>query len=269
MHICYAHDQKTGNTPSTAPGLAARDEADLINRLITGLDFPDITIDRVCIGNTVVGVQAGDRMGIASHLHAQPVAEEKDLPERYLGATCGEVAQLLLQPTGLSMALGLAAMNCAIDNSKAEIESKRIQEIVAEYGQEGETALVGNFPFTGWLRDNVRCLHLFELQENSDKLPRNQWETVLPRIKTAAITSTVFLTRYASYFLRHLQQASCIMIGPSTPLTPLLFEENIDILAGSRIIDPERVMSNMRIKKSYSQLAKAGGIEFVAMYKRT
>lgn len=38
---------------------------------------------------------------------------------------------------------------------------------------------MGRFPFTGWLKENTAKLHLFELQQAENIVPRDAWEVVL------------------------------------------------------------------------------------------
>ncbi len=251
--------------PVAPPGLPSSEEKLLLTGLREALNYPDARVDKIVIGKSIVAVLAGNRLGIASHLHAKAVAEEVDLVEKNRGKTCKQLAELLFSPHGLSVAVGLAACNAAINTDTAVVENRPIQQVVAESGKRGETALVGNFPFAGWLQENVASFHLFELQPVANRLPKDKWDAVLKQITTAAITSTVLITRYGSYYLPRLSHAFTVMIGPSTPLTPFFFEQGVDILAGSRVTDPERVIANMTKIDSYSQLSKAGGIEFVIL----
>lgn len=255
------------NSPPPAPGAPDPEERSLLQTMIQSLDRPEARIDRILVGNSLVGVLSGDRLGLASHLGAFPQGAEKALPDSMTGATCAEAAALLLEDGAFPVSLGMAALNAGLDPLAhgAKSEDRPVQQTVAELSRGGEAALVGQFPFTGWLRENVATLHLFELQPVRDRVPREKWDEVLAAVNVAAVTSTVFLTRHAHFYLSRVRNASCVMIGPSTPLTPCLFDQGVDILAGSVVTDPERVMRRMTEKGCFSEVVAAGGLDFVTL----
>ena len=82
--------------------------------MIAGLDQPDARIEKILVGNTLVAVLAGDRLGIASHLNARPGDGEDDLAERFTGTTCSEAAGLMFAEGALSVAVGMAALNAGL-----------------------------------------------------------------------------------------------------------------------------------------------------------
>jgi uncharacterized protein (DUF4213/DUF364 family) len=232
--------------------------------LLDNLDQPGAKIEKVVVGPSLTAVLAGERLGLASHLGARPSTDQAGLAEELEGATCARAAKLVLKSSAYEVSLGMACLNAGL-LPKATAETRPIQEVVAGLAQDGEAALVGQFPFTGWLRENVAKLHLFELQAVEGRLPREQWDQVLSRVKVAAITSTVFLTRHASYYLSMAKNASRIFIGPSTPLSPALFDFGADMLAGSLVTDIGKVLHNASAGGCFSEVFHGGGIQFVTM----
>ena len=259
MHVC-----RHSCADSPDPGLPVGREKDLLELLADSLDLPQARIEQVAVGPNLVGVLADGRMGLASHLGARPSDEEKSLPQRLKGQTCAQAARLIMESRAYPLAIGVAALNAGL-TPRAVSETLPIQELAAAIAGDGEAALVGQFPFTPWLRQNVGKLHLFELQKVEGRVPRDQWDEVLARVQVAVITSTVFLTRHADYYLGQAKNAVRILVGPSTPMSPRLFEWGVDILAGSRVTDPEKVLHSIRQGGCFSDVVKAGGIEFVQM----
>jgi len=122
--------------------------------------------------------------------------------------------------------------------------------------------VVGDFPFTERLGQKVGRLHLFELRERPDRTPRAEWEETLQRCQVVAITSTALLTRQMSYFLTQARQAFKILLGPSTPLSPALFDCGADALAASLVAETGPVMDGVREGLPYHNLKRLG-IDFV------
>jgi hypothetical protein len=58
-----------------------------------------------------------------------------------------------------------------------------------------------------------------------------------------------------------------MLLGPSTPMAPVLFDYGIDILAGSVVTDKETVLRSVSEGASFMQLKKRGGVRFVSMIK--
>jgi uncharacterized protein (DUF4213/DUF364 family) len=53
-------------------------------------------------------------------------------------------------------------------------------------------------------------------------------------------------------------QALVILLGPSTPLSPILFEEGVDILCGSQITNIEAVLRVVAQGGNFRQIHRAG-----------
>jgi uncharacterized protein (DUF4213/DUF364 family) len=52
--------------------------------------------------------------------------------------------------------------------------------------------------------------------------------------------------------------ALVVVLGPSTPMSPVLFEYGVDILAGSQIIDIEGVLRTVCQGGNFRQVHRAG-----------
>ena len=107
-------------------------------------------------------------------------------------------------------------------------------------------------------------LHLLELKDVPGKTDRREWDRALAGCSVAAITSTALLTRSMAYFLKQAQGAYKVLVGPSTPLSPVFFEEGVDTLAGSVVLDPEAVLAGVEADGTFRDLKKLG-IRFVCL----
>jgi uncharacterized protein (DUF4213/DUF364 family) len=134
---------------------------------------------------------------------------------------------------------------------------------MAEKGQQGETVLVGEFPFTDRLRRQVKKFHLFELRDVPGRVPPDRWDNILGRCSVLGLTGTTLLTRAMAGYLAKAPQAFTIIIGPTTPLSPVLFSYGAHVLAGCEVISPDPVLAGIREGMTFRQLRKLG-VRFVA-----
>jgi uncharacterized protein (DUF4213/DUF364 family) len=82
---------------------------------------------------------------------------------------------------------------------------------------------------------------------------------VLPQADVVAITSMALINRTLEPMLELCPpEALVVVLGPSTPMSPVLFEYGIDIIAGSQIIDIEGVLSAVCQGGNFGQVHSAG-----------
>lgn len=244
------------------PGKPGVGEKEILSRLIGSMDYPDDTIEDVIAGDKFIGLRCGSRLGLSSTLGAKPIKEEQHLLHSITGRTVKETSELLFSETAFSVCAGLAALNVGLKSPIIE-NPVSAEKVICDRGENNEVVLVGHFPFTGRIRDKVGELNLFELENAPGKTPREQWEEKLKSCSVAAITSTVILTRHLSFFLERAKQAYKLFMGPSTPLSPVLFESGACALAGVRVTDHEQVTAGLKTGMPFHQMKKMGGLDFI------
>ncbi|GAB6907184.1 conserved hypothetical protein [Desulfosarcina cetonica] len=266
-HTCSHHD---------GPGLPAvrpveGRERQLIEDLIQAMHRPTAAITEIAVGAHFIGVRAEENgsvfAGLASTLGAAPSADERDLADRLIGSSLLTAAQLLRSSQAFSISLGAAALNTAT-TAPANPPDIEASAIMAEKGRDGETVLVGEFPFVERLRQQVQRLHLFELRDVPGRTAPAQWDKTLGRCKVLGLTGTTLLTRAMAAYLEKAPQAYTIIIGPTTPLSPVLFEYGADVLAGCRVVTVAPVFDGIRQGLSFRAFKKLG-VQFVAWARET
>ena len=201
-------------------------ERQLIDDLIQSMDHPSAVVAEIAVGSHFLGIRAEDQgtvlAGLSSTLGAVPTDEERQLVADMVGKTLADAAEQLKASRGFSISLGAAALNTGIAAPKHQPDFEASQ-IMAEKGKDGETVLVGDFPFTDWLRQQVNTLHLFELQKVAGRTPPEAWDAILGRCRVLGLTGTTMLTRAMATYLEKAPQAYTVIIGPTTPLSPRAF----------------------------------------------
>ncbi len=142
-------------------------------------------------------------------------------------------------------AVGLAAVNSLTDVSRMAVGDANAREILKERGQGRAVAIIGRFPFVDEIRRVTRELWVFEKGpgRRADDLGPEHVAGVLPHAEVVAISATTLINHSLDNILPCIDpQAFTMMLGPSTPMMPCLFDFGIDLLCGSVIEDPRAVI---------------------------
>jgi len=101
-------------------------------------------------------------------------------------------------------------------------------------------ALVGHFPFVPALRETAGRLWVLELRPHPGDVGAEEAEAVLPQADIVAITGSAFINHSLEGLLGLCRPESFVMVlGPTTPLSPVLFDHGVDVISGTRVVDPE------------------------------
>lgn len=261
---CVAHAPRYEDIPLS--GI----EKDLMTAMAGSLTRPDAVVEDVIVGPRFIAVVAGGRMGLSSLLGALPRDTESGMAAQAVGSAAAQVAEYILSPSPFAVCLGMAALNAANAPDRLALtdDDRPADALIAELGQGRTVGVVGDFPFTASLRERVGTLHLFELREVPDAVPKHSWDETLAGLDVLAVTGTALLTRQMGYFLSQAGQAVSIVLGPTTPLSPALFRFGADYLCGSVVTDLAMVGEGIRTGLSFRAIKKSGGIRFVTWNRK-
>lgn len=82
---------------------------------------------------------------------------------------------------------------------------------------------------------------------------------IIPQADILAITATTLVNyTFEGIFRLRKPGAKVLLLGPSTPLSPLLFEYGVDVLSGSVVEDPERILPLLRQGATFRQIRLHG-----------
>jgi uncharacterized protein (DUF4213/DUF364 family) len=217
----------------------------LLQNILSSLkDDYKVTDIRTCVYWTAV---TSLRCGLASTMAAFLFPSEGHQVENagsLLPTGAKELARLSLSTRTLERALGIATINsmlpvdeslCVDLNAEAELRAR---------GKGKRIAIIGHFPFVKRLRAEVKELWTFELpgRRRPGDFSDNEVEALLPRAEVVAITSTTLINHTLGGLLDFVApDAYKMMLGPSTPLSPVLFEYGFSALSGSIVVDRDQL----------------------------
>lgn len=236
----------------------------LLDDLLAAL--PDGEVLDVCIGLhwTAVVVRSNGqvRCGLASTLAASHHhSDGPDVPQagHLHTLSARSLAQLACSEQLTQASIGVAAINALQPLQPETWRDLNAEEVIAAHGAGKSVALIGSFPFVPTLRSRVGRLFVLELQPKDSELPAQAAPDILPQADVVAITGTTLINHsFESLLALCAPRATVLLLGPSTPLSPLLFAHGIDLLSGSVVTDIDGVLAAVKQGANFRQVHRAG-----------
>lgn len=236
----------------------------LLQEIITTLS--DASVVQVCLGLRWTGVVV-EREGHHSCGLATTIAEVKEHAGAPMVPQAGHLEQLTaLELARLSLdfqpaltSIGTAAINALVPQQPETWFPGNAEHLLASLGAGKRVAVVGHFPFVPRLKECVGELAVLELRPKGDDLPAESAPSVLPRAEVIAITGMAFINHTLEGLLKLCNpKALVVALGPSTPLSPVLFEHGVDIICGAIVTDVQPVMHILSQGANFRQIHRAG-----------
>lgn len=231
---------------------------------------PEAEVLDVRVGPYWTVVRSSVGAGMASTMAGQfdrragfPVAGAGTLLDLNLEKLIG----LLRSESVPEAAIGLAAVNSLIDLKDQTVEDMNARDVLKRRGQGKGVAMIGRFPFAEEIRRSSRELWVFEKGNGrrADDLGPEHVAGVLPHAEVVAISATTLINHTLEEILPCINaEAFTMMLGPSTPMMPCLFDFGIDLLCGSVIEDPAAVIKAVEQGAVTRQIS---GVRRVALHK--
>jgi uncharacterized protein (DUF4213/DUF364 family) len=237
---------------------------DIFNRII--LSLPEGRVISVDIGlfwtAVVVEFKGARRCGLAATLsncefeHARlPAVEEAGQLEH---RSALELANWVFSKSYTEVGVGVATINALLPPIENPVDLAA-EDYIARQGANSQVALIGHFPFVSRLKDQVKKLWVLELKPKEDDLPASAAPEIIPQADILAITATTLINHtFEGIFNLRKPGAKVLLLGPSTPLSPALFQYGIDVLSGSIVEDPDTVVLLVRQGATFRQIRNHG-----------
>jgi uncharacterized protein len=182
--------------------------------------------------------------------------------------TAYQLAEYALSDVLLEASIGVAAINSLInpdDGRKGGYQEINAYDVLVRHGKGKKVALVGHFPFIPKLRQEVGDLWVIEQKPVEGEYPVEASINLIPQADVVALTGSALINHSLDELLSLCQPYSTVLVlGPSTPLSPVLFAHGVTLISGTRIFDEQVVLRTVAQGANFQQVQ---GVQLVTLAK--
>jgi uncharacterized protein (DUF4213/DUF364 family) len=182
-----------------------------------------------------------------------------------LDYAAGELAGLVRSKSPMEAALGMAALNGLLEADEAALTDRNASEEICQRGAGRRVVIAGHFPIIPKVRRLARHLDVLELDPGPGELAAEAAAEVIPQADVVALTGTSLVNKTFEDLVQHCRpDAFVLVLGPTAPLSPVLFDYGVDVIAGTQVIDP---LEAMRVAGQGAIFRQMRGVRLVTMSK--
>jgi hypothetical protein len=188
-------------------------------------EINDLCAEEVCVGIKYACVKVKDRFGLGY------IPPWHYRPPRNAGELVGKkLANYVYSTNPIEFSIGGAAINAQLE--PINYEKGDILDLIFQiYRKYERIGVIGNFPFASKLKTSRNKVYVFERIPMEGCLPDFLEEEFIPICDLVLISGATFINKTLQRLLE-LSTGYTIILGPSTPISEVLFEFGADIIAG-------------------------------------
>lgn len=218
----------------------------------------------------VVETKAGIRCGLAATLLPPNMMHCREVAIRQAGCLHSfkgkELADMVYSDHPAEVSIGLAAINALLPPMGEDyiLREENAEDYIIRTGKGKKVAVVGHFPFVDHLPNYTQQSWCLELEPKTGDLPASLAPEILPQADMVSITATTLINHTLDNLLPYCRpDAEVMLLGPSTPLSPVLFDTGITMLSGIEVDEPMKVVIGISQGATLRQLYQEGWIRYV------
>jgi uncharacterized protein (DUF4213/DUF364 family) len=229
----------------------------ILEDLLVGLP-DDIPVRSVLIGAHWTAV-CSRFCGLASTIVEEKPHDHARVQVRDAGRlhvkSARELAEYARSDNPTEAGVGIAAINSLLDVDERRSSEINASEVLIERGRGRNIALVGHFPFIPRLREAAAQLWVLEKHPADGEFPAGAATDLIPQAEVVALTGSALINHTLDDLLSLCRPGAMVMVlGPSTPLSSVLFDHGASIISGTRVIDEEMVLRTVGQGATFQQV---------------
>jgi uncharacterized protein len=222
----------------------------------------------------MVETEDGIRCGLAATLSNPEFEHQRQPAVRHAGHLHEldylELAGLIKSASYTEASIGLAAINALLPHKSEPWVDLNAEEYLAQNCAGKNLAIIGHFPFINRLKPLANNLWVLEKRPRDGDLPDWAAPDIIPQADLVTITATTLINKTFNNLISLCRpDARVILLGPSTPLTPILYDFGINILSGTIVNDPQNTLTGIGQGISLNQLREKNCVRLVTMKKES
>ena len=163
-------------------------------------------------------------------------------------------------------AIGMATINSLIEVNEDDCIELNAGDLLIQKGDGKRVAIIGHFPFVPKLRKAARELWVIEKNPREGDLVESEAENFVPQADVVGITGTAFMNGTIQRLLELCNpRAFTVILGGTTPLTPVLFDYGISAISGTKVVENETVLRFVSQGATFRQIQ---GVRLLIMMKK-
>lgn len=204
--------------------------------------------------------------GLAATPHDHS-GHQQNPPVKGAGTLIGKealaIAKMAYSPSLAEAAIGMATINSLLDVDEGRCVTLNAGDLLAEKGSGKKIALIGHFPFVAELRHRAGKLWVIEQHPQQGDFAQTEAKNLIPQADVVGITGTAFTNHTIEHLLTLCRpEAYVVILGGTTPLSPVLFDYGVDAISGTTVVNPEAVLRYISQGATFRQIK---GIKLLTM----
>ncbi|MGI6428628.1 MAG: Rossmann-like domain-containing protein [Syntrophomonadaceae bacterium] len=179
--------------------------------------------------------------------------ENSDEYRELVGMPLKELAGYVKSWTFPNASLGMAAINSALNTTQQvsvltnptfqiteNSEEDNAFSTFMPYIKDKKVAVIGHFPNIEELGEFCQLSILERMPQKGD-YPDPACEYLLPEQEVVFITGSAFINKTMPRLLTLAKDSQIILVGPSVPISPVLFDYGVDVISSTVILNEELI----------------------------
>jgi uncharacterized protein (DUF4213/DUF364 family) len=155
----------------------------------------------------------------------------------------------------MEASIGFATLNALLDVNMQQCREINALDILLSEGTGRNIAVVGHFPFVPRLRNVAKTLWVLERAPQGNDLPASQAVNVLPHADVVAISGTTLANKTFDDLISYCQPQACVVVlGATAPLSSVLLDAGVSVVAGTVIHNLELVKRGISQGATFRQI---------------
>lgn len=203
-------------------------------------------------------VPGGPNAGLASTQfvhsveHGTPAVRDAG---KLIGRPARELARWVQSDQLTERSIGFAALNALIQVDEAQCVELNAADYILAHSKGRRVAIVGHFPFVEQVRAAAQQCWVLELNPGPGDVPASMAAEVLPQADVVALTGMTLVNGTFDGLLALCRPDACILLlGATTPLSPLLFDVGLSAISGTILTDIPAALAAVSQAATFRQI---------------